>query len=155
MRDNINYKLEPATKDDLKLLKSYKLKTILDYAKDLPREEIDEITNYVNATVPTQINDYKIIIINKQKVGCLLLEKYEDGILISELYLNANYRRKGIGTNILTNILNTNAKAYLWVYKENTPALNLYQKLDFKIKQTTKTRYFMEYDNPSYFTSKV
>ncbi len=140
------YKLECATKDDIELLISYKLATILDYAKDLPKAEIEKITNYIRTTIPIQIDDYEIIIINNKKVGCLLLEKYEDGILLNELYLDKNYRKKGIGTNILNNILNNNSKVYLWVYKENTLALNLYKKLGFKIKETTETRYFMQYD---------
>ncbi len=143
---NKDYKLESATKDDIELLISYKLASILDYAKDLPPKEVEKITNYVKTTIPTQINEYEIIIIDNQKVGCLLLEKYEDGILLNELYLDKNYRRKGIGTNLLNHILSNNSKVYLWVYKENTPALNLYKKLGFKIKERTKTRYFMQYD---------
>ena len=142
MKNHKAYKLECATKDDTELLISYKLATILDYAKDLPKGEIEEITNYVKDTIPIQIDDYEIIIINNKKVGCLLLENYEDGILLNELYLDKNYRRKGIGTNILNN----NSKVYLWVYKENTLALNLYKKLGFKIKESTETRYFMKYD---------
>ncbi len=145
MENNIDYKLEDATNDDIELLITYKLKTILDDAKDLPKEEKEKITNYVKTNIPMQIGDYDIIVINNKKVGCLLLEKYEDGILLNELYLDKNYRRKGIGTNILTNILNNNSKVYLWVYKENIPALNLYKKLGFKIKETTETRYFMKY----------
>ena len=146
MKNHNNYKLECATNTDIELLTSYKLASILDYAKDLPKEEVENITNYVKTTVPMQIGDYEIIIINNQKVGCLLLEKYEDGILLDELYLDKNYRRKGIGTSILNDILNNNSKVYLWVYKENTFALNLYKKLGFKIKETTETRYFMQYD---------
>ena len=92
------------------------------------------------------MKNYEIIIINNQKVGCLLLEKYKDGILLNEIYLDKNYRNKGIGTSILANILNNNSKVYLWVYKENIPALNLYKKLGFKMKETTETRYFMQYD---------
>ena len=146
MKNYKTYKLELATKDDIELLISYELATILDHAKDLPKEEIEEITNYVKTTIPTKINDYEIIIIDNKKVGCLLLENYEDGILINELYLNKDYRKKGIGTNILNNILNNNSKVYLWVYKENAIALNLYKKLGFKIKEATETRYFMQYD---------
>ena len=146
MKNYKAYKLESATKNDIELLISYKLATILDYAKESPKGEIEKITNYVKTTVSTKIDDYKIIIINNKKIGCLLLEKYEDGILLNELYLDKNYRRKGIGTNILNNVLNNNFKVYLWVYKENTLALNLYKKLGFKIKETTESRYFMQYD---------
>ena len=124
----MDYQLECTTMDDIELLTSYKLASILDYAKDMPQEEIEKITNYVKTTIPTQIADYKIIVINNKKVGCLLLEKYEDGILLNELYLDKNYRRKGIDTTLLNSILSNNSKVYLWVYKENTLALNLYKK---------------------------
>ena len=144
MKSNNDYKLESATKDDIELLISYKLASILDYA-DLPNEEVEKITNFVKKSIPNQISDYKVIVIDNKKVGCLLLEKYEDGILINELYLDKDYRRKGIGTNILTNILNNNSNVYLWVYKEN-PAVNLYKKLGFKIKETIETRYFMKFN---------
>lgn len=146
MKNNKDYKLESATKDDIELLTTYKLASILDYAKDLSKDESEKITNYVKFTIPTQIRDYKIITINRKKVGCLLLEKYEDGILLNELYLDKNYRKKGIGTDILTDILNNNPKVYLWVYKENDNALNLYKRLGFKIKEETETRYFMTYN---------
>ena len=146
MKNDGIYKLEEAAKKDIDLLITYKLASILDYAEDMPKEEIDKITNYVKTTIPNQIKEYKLIIIDHQKVGCLLLEKYEDGLLLNELYLDKNYRRKGIGTSIVTNILNNNSKVYLWVYKENTPALNLYKKLGFKIIECTETRYFMKYD---------
>ncbi len=155
MKNSKGYKLELATKDDIELLISYKLASILDYAKDLPKNEIAKITNYVKTTIPTQIGAYEIIIIDNQKAGCLLLEKYEDGILLNELYLAKDYRRKGIGTNILHNILNNNSKVYLWVYKENIPALNLYQKLGFKIKEQTENRYFMQYDKNSFNDIKL
>ena len=145
MKNENDFKLKRATKDDLELLKAYKLATILDYAYDLPKEEINKITNYVNKTVSKQIKDYQVIVINNEKVGCLLLEKYIDGILLSEIYLDKNYRRKGIGTKILTNVLNNNPIVYLWVYKKNITALNLYKKLGFKINKTTETRYFMKY----------
>ena len=72
----MDYQLECATMDDIELLASYKLASILDYAKDMPQEEIEKITNYVKTTIPTQIADYKIIVINNKKVGCLLLEIY-------------------------------------------------------------------------------
>ena len=118
----------------------------VNYTKDISKEETKKITSYVKTTVPKQLNDYKVIVVNNKKVGCLLQETYEDGILLNEIYIDKNYRRKGIGTHLLTNILKKHSKVYLWVYKENTIALSFYEKLGFKIKETTETRYFMEYD---------
>ena len=33
---------------------------------------------------------------------------------------------------------------FLWVYKENSKAINLYKKLGFTIKQETQSRYYMQ-----------
>ncbi len=139
------YKLEVATNNDKELLIKYKLATILDYCRDIDNEEKEKINNYVQKTITQQINNYQVIKINNKIIGCLLLENYEDGILLNEIFLESAYRKKEIGTEILTNILETNPKVYLWVYKENEVALNLYKKLGFKIKEITETRFFMEY----------
>lgn len=144
--NHMDYQLKKATKVDLERLVTYKFASILDYAKDISKEETRKITNYVKTTVPKQLNDYKVIVVHSKKVGCLLLETYEDGILLNEIYIDKNYRRKGIGTHLLTNILKKFSKVYLWVYKGNSIALSFYEKLGFKIKETTETRYFMEYD---------
>lgn len=146
MKNNMNYELRKATKVDKELLIFAKEKSILDFAKDISQEELFKIKNYVNTTIPKQLKDYKVITINNESIGCLLIEKYKDGILVNEIYLNKDYRGQGIGTNILTNVLSKNSKVYLWVYKENVKAINLYQKLGFKIKEETETRYFMVYN---------
>ena len=96
-----NYQLKNATEVDLERLVTYKLASILDYAKDISKEETKKITSYVKTTVPKQLNDYKVIVVNNKKVGCLLQETYEDGILLNEIYIDKNYRRKGIGTHLL------------------------------------------------------
>ena len=129
------YKLEVATNNDKELLIKYKLATILDYCRDIDNEEKEKINNYVQKTITQQINNYQVIKINNKI----------NGILLNEIFLESAYRKKEIGTEILTNILETNPKVYLWVYKENEVALNLYKKLGFKIKEITETRFFMEY----------
>lgn len=59
--------------------------------------------------------------------------------------MEEEYRNRGIGTDIIKNILETNSNVYLWVYKENIKAIALYKKLKFKVIDETKTRYYMEY----------
>ena len=141
----MNYKLENAMINNINLLIEYKLNTILEYAENLSQEEVKRINNYVKINVPKQINDYKIIKSDNKIIGCLLVVKYLDGILLDEIFIEKEYRNKKIGTNIIENILTTNNIVYLWVYKENKKAFNLYKKLDFKIIEETETRYLMKY----------
>ena len=87
-----------------------------------------------------------MILVDNKKVGCLLVEKYEDGVLLDEIYLEEIYRNRGIGKDIIQNILRTNENAYLWVYKLNRGAISLYQRLGFQVLKETENRYYMKYE---------
>ena len=56
-----------------------------------------------------------------------------------------DYQGKGIGTQILTNVLeeNKNVRIYLKTYREN-PARNLYQRVGFMKYDETETHWLME-----------
>lgn len=141
----LKYDLLNATNNDIDYIKKAKLYSIFKYAHDLPKSEILKINNYVEKSIPIEISDYKIIIYNNKRIGCLLVTKRDDKILLDEIYLEEEYRNRGIGTDIIKNILAVNSNVYLWVYKENIKAISLYKKLKFKIIDETKTRYYMEY----------
>ena len=141
----MEYKLSKSTDEDINRLIEYKKRTIYEYAKDLSDEEINKINNYVVSEVPKLINDYCIIIVDNKIVGCLLLTNKDDGKLLDEIYLEEEYRNKGIGTDIIKDILNNNDIVYLWVYKENEKAISLYRKLGFNIIEETESRYYMKY----------
>ena len=121
----MEYKLLTSSNKDINRLIEYKKRTIYEYAKDLSNEEIDKINKYVTSEVPKLINDY--------------------GKLLDEIYLEEEYRDKGIGTKIIKNILNNNDIVYLWVYKENKKAISLYKKLEFYAIEETESRYYMRY----------
>lgn len=142
---NNNYQLIPATINNLQLLKEFKLKTVLNNEKNISIEEKNKILKYVNQTTSQYINDYQLIVVSNKIVGCLLLREYEDGKLLDELYLIPEYRNQHIGTSIIMKIISTFPIIYLYVYKENKIALNLYLKYQFKIIAETKSRYYMQY----------
>lgn len=142
---NNNYQLIPATINNLRLLKEFKLKTILNNEENISIEEKNKILKYVNQTTSQYINDYQLIVVSNKIVGCLLLREYEDGKLLDELYLIPEYRNQHIGTSIIMKIISTFPIIYLYVYKENKIALNLYLKYQFKIIAETKSRYYMQY----------
>ena len=141
----MEYKLIKSSCKDIERLIEYKKKTIFEYSKDLSEEEINKINNYVENNTPKLLENYLNIIVNEKIVGCLLLTNKDDGILLDEIYLEEEYRNKGIGTDILSNVLKNNNVVYLWVYKENIKAIDLYKKLGFNIIDETYSRYYMKY----------
>lgn len=137
----MEYDLIMATNNDIDFIKKAKLYNILKYAHDLTEEEILNINNYVEKSILVEMSNYKIIVHDNQKIGCLLVTKKENSMTLDEIYLEEEYRNKKIGTNILK----SNSLIYLWVYKENTKAISLYKKMKFKVINETETRYYMEY----------
>ena len=144
--DNMNYKLIKATKNNKEELIKYKLASILDYADTLSEEEKKRIINYVNENIPKQIENYQMISIDDKVIGCLLITNNEDGTLLDELYIHPEFQNRGIGTNIIKDLMRREYNIYLWVYKNNVKAFNLYQKLGFNIIEETENRYYMKYE---------
>lgn len=142
----MEYKLSKSSEKDINRLIEYKNRTIYQYAKDLSNEEIDRINKYVTSEVPRLINDYCNIIVDNKIVGCILLTSNDNGKLLDEIYLEEEYRNKGIGTKIIMDILDNNDVVYLWVYKENEKAISLYKKLGFNVIEETESRYYMKYN---------
>ena len=94
-----------------------------------------------------KIKNYKIVCVDNKKVGCMLLKTKNDGVLLDEIYLEENYRNKGIGSNIINKIISENNIIYLWVYKLNIRAISLYRRLGFKVIQEDENRYYMKFDS--------
>ena len=141
----MEYKLLKSTSNDINRLIEYKKRTIYEYAKDLSDEEINKINRYIASEVPKLIDVYCNIMVDNKIIGCLLLTNKDDGKLLDEIYLEKVYRNKGIGTEIIRDILSNNDIVYLWVYKKNDKAISLYRKLGFNVIEETESRYYMKY----------
>lgn len=142
----MEYKLLKSTSNDINRLIEYKKRTIYEYAKDLSAEEINKINRYITSEVPKLIDVYCNIMVDNKIIGCLLLTNKDDGKLLDEIYLEKVYRNKGIGTEIIRDILSNNDIVYLWVYKKNDKAISLYRKLGFNVIEETESRYYMKYN---------
>ena len=141
------YTLKRAHNKNLPLLEKWKIQTILEYASDLPVEELSKIKNYVHKNVKENIQLYNLIIVNESVIGCVLVRPYKDGRLLDEIYLESLYRNQGIGTSIICDILKQYTIVYLLVYKKNQKAIHLYKRLGFKVLEETETRYLMKAEN--------
>ena len=139
------YKLIKATEMNIELIKDIKLEAIFSSPDEFGEGNEDKIKEYVDVSVKEFLDDTKMVIINDSIAGIFLVRNFEDGVLIDEIYLYDEYRNKGIGTNLINSVKNKNV--YLWVYKNNEKAINLYTKLGFKVIDETETRYKMKREN--------
>ena len=151
----MKYSLVDASIDDIDYLKQAKSNIIYTYANNLKEEEKNEINNYIDTSIPKELKEYKIILFNNKTIGCLLIKKQDNGVLLDEIYLEESYRSLGIGTEIIKNILDINNIVYLWVYKENKKAVSLYKRLSFIIIDETESRYYMKYQKSLIVEFKV
>lgn len=140
----MEYYLKKATLSDFDKILEYKLKTIFDYTNELSQEEKDKIVNYSNEFILNNIHKYNLIFVGDNIVGCVLVVEHADGVLLDEIYIEPPFRNNGIGSSILTDILKINSVVYLWVYKNNKRAIDLYSRFGFTVIDQTETRFFMK-----------
>ncbi len=129
----INYKIVNATDKDKEMLTSIKLVTMIDDEMDkvLSSSEKQKIRKSVLKNIELTGDSYKIIYIDNKIAGAYVTIPYELGTIIDEIYLFDEYRNKKIGTSIIEKIKKENQELYIWVYKNNKKALNLFLRLGF------------------------
>lgn len=147
MKNNIKYKLVKALKKDMPRLIQYKKDIIYMYSKELAEDEKNKIDKYVTSSVNETLKDSFNIIVDDKIIGSGCIKELENGKLLDEIYLEKEFRNKGIGTKIIKKVIEENDKIYLWVYKKNRKAVLLYKRLGFRIEEETNSRYYMCYNN--------
>lgn len=92
--------------------------------------------------------EFKIILKNNQSIGRLYLDYREDEIRVIDIALLPAYRNKGLGSDLLSDILSKAKKlkkpVRIHVERYN-PALNLYNRLGFVKIGDTGVYYLMEW----------
>lgn len=96
-------------------------------------------------------NNIEEIINNKEIIGYYILDKLVGFIIFKKLYetidilyvvVEPDYRKKGIGSKLLNEIIKMKCKhIMLEVNTKNIAAINIYKKNNFKIINTRKNYY--------------
>lgn len=93
------------------------------------------------------IADVSIIQCEGQDAGYLKVEEAQGHIYLAGIYLSSTHRRRGIGTEVITDLITRSRGAgkplRLRVLRPN-PSQHLYARLGFKVVDTTDTHIFME-----------
>lgn len=99
------------------------------------------------------INGQNILLLYKKEnkpIGYIFAKKIDDKYLIDGLYVDINFRNKGIATKLIKEIIREiyllgDYEIFINVLKKNKVAVNLYNKLGFNTKEETDSRYYMKY----------
>lgn len=74
---------------------------------------------------------------NGELIGSLIAKRYETNYVIRHVEIKEEYRGKGLGKELMTHILDhlkpKKLQIILYVDPSNTPAVDLYKKLGFKL----------------------
>ncbi len=143
----LDIKIVGAKDKDLDILTSMKLVTMIDEEMDkkLSYAEKNKIKKSINQNVELHCSSYKMIYIDKKIAGAYLTIPYEDGFMIDEIFLFDEYRNKGIGTKIIEKLKKEIEPLYIWVYKDNVRAYQLFHRLGFNTISNGRTL-IMKYD---------
>lgn len=90
---------------------------------------------------------FEIILYEKTPAGRLYVDRRKDDIRIIDIALLPRFRRHGIGSKIMKELITEADKKQRNIslhVERNNPALNLYETLGFKKVDTTGVYYFME-----------
>ena len=131
----MDYVLRNGNVDDIDYVKNAKVNSILSYDQDISEEDKIRILNYIDSHISDDIEKYKMILIQDKVIGCFLIRNENDTVLLDEVYLDSEYRGKGIGTKIIKDIIDNNHKVSLWVYKNNIKDISLYQRFLYQLLQ--------------------
>ena len=90
----------------------------------------------------------RIIELDDVQIGIYVVERAPDHVQLLQIFILADYQRRGIGSHLIENLL-AEARAAslplrLRVLRVN-PAFELYRRLGFNVVQETPERYFMEH----------
>ncbi len=144
----IEYYFRKATIDDFDFIFDLKKKNFKKYIEEYFEWNEEERKEMYYNTLKNYLGGYNIIVINNKDVGIFAVdESYKGESYISEISLNKEYQNKGIGTDILNNLLIKNKqkglKTKLKVFK-NSPAKKLYERLGFSVYGENESHYQME-----------
>lgn len=98
-----------------------------------------------------KIEDVRIVVFEDHDVGWMQASETDSEIFLQQLFVEPAYQRKGIGSAVLSILLDRSRKAgkpiVLTVLKNN-PARSLYERFGFKVVGEAGVKLRMSFDPP-------
>ena len=136
----------PAGPEDLELLFQLN-KQLIDTYEDTAAIDYDRVLTWVHKNLEQTLPHFTRVLWNEETAGFYALTPVEDKTELDSLFVLSPFQNRGIGTQILRRCMEmTQTPLFLYVFRRNTDAIRLYERLGFRItKEVGQTRYIMEY----------
>jgi ribosomal protein S18 acetylase RimI-like enzyme len=89
-------------------------------------------------------SDGEIIIFEGKDIGYFWVIEKESEILLASIRLLPEFQNKGIGSQLIKNLVGKSSKAVVLKVLKVNPARKLYEKFGFVIREETMTHYIMK-----------
>ena len=120
-------------------------KDLIDTYEDLASIEYDEVLQWVHRKIAQNITDYQCILLNGTKVGYFRLIADDGQTELDDLYIQPEFQRQGIGAEVISRCVEqTTVPIFLYVFRTNSGAIKLYERMGFYIaEEVGNTRFIM------------
>ena len=138
----------PASQEDIPRIFQLNKELIHRY-EDLTAIPCDKVLLWVEDNIHRQLSNFRRILVDGTHAGYFCLSPAEGKWELDSLFVFPEYRNRGIGTEVVRYCQKqAEGTLFLYVFKENTGALELYRRLGFRIaREARSTAYIMEYEN--------
>lgn len=126
--------------------KIYELsKNLIDKYEDIQDINYEKVLKWVYKKIEENIHEYTSIYLDDKLVGYYHFHEDKNKMELDDFYIFSEYQNKGIGSKVLSELIQTEETIYLYVFIKNVHAIRLYEKYGFKIcKRFNRNRYIME-----------
>jgi len=136
----------PADERDIEAIYALE-RALIEQYEDMASIDADEVFAWVRRKLTKRIGEYLRIVCDGETAGYIRVVPPEDGrVELDDLYLYPKYQGRGIGTAVLRRCIEqTELPLWLYVFRRNTRAIALYERLGFRIVETiSPTRCIMQ-----------
>lgn len=96
----------------------------------------DEAKQSASFASQWKVEDVRVIVFEGRDVGWMQAAETDSEVFLQQLFISPEYRRKGIGSAVLRNLLDpwqTTGKPIVLMVLKNNPARSLYERFGFTV----------------------